>query len=100
MQWGVDYQRKVSNKIHILCIHDTNYHIRHRGKTIPFNPPPTSIWPLHKPVSNKKRRLTAVNDPSLHVPPVCECVEQSRPGEILGLGLLNVIALARSVSLP
>ena len=23
----------------------------------------TSIWPLHKPVSNKKRRLTAVNDP-------------------------------------
>ena len=97
MQWGVDYQRKVSNKIFISETQITTFG---NGVTIPFNPPPTSIWPLHKPVSNKKRRLTAVNDPSLHVPPVCEFVEQSRPGEILGLGLLNVIALARSVSLP
>ena len=75
MQWGVDYQRKVSNKIFVSMTHmPTNYHIRQLGITIPFNPPPTSIWPLHKPVSDKKRRLTAVNDPSLHVPPVCECV--------------------------
>ena len=32
MQWGVDYQRKVSNKIFVSMTHmPTNYHIRQLG---------------------------------------------------------------------